>query len=487
MDSLEGADGLSSFIDIIGKISTVVGFGQQLEDIFGGSEPLTIADIQVAVQQEVAAALLEQAFEDQITTASSVLQSAQNFFSINYLDAVDAGEDQAALYGLLTQGQMATYLADMLDNVNALNIWMDQSDLRTAAKAIPVSLATYLYLSMIYRELAKQAATDSDREAQTLNMRKYARLGAQNIGTRLTTLMDTRMADLVYTSNDDPNIEDANEIPVTRYCTIDSLHDQWFDAWLFAFKAYNDTTMDYAVALHWSMRATRNLLWSGAQADADDLANSLTDGWLQLPQSMGLGPSPWTDEFSSTCFASNLALGKFIQGARTALLGLDAIAVGYVGKEQENWSWCSSCGSLYFTGGPSACPAAGGLPHVHEQPSGNYVLRCDPTGPPLLPVQDNWRWCKKCSGLFYDLGPRLCAAGGNHDGSASGSYELDVSPMPGPDRLGLPVAQDNWCCCTKCSGLYYGLGPSVCMAGGQHDSTGGNYWLSQLGALPQPS
>jgi len=40
--------------------------------------------------------------------------------------------------------------------------------------------------------------------------------------------------------------------------------------------------------------------------------------------------------------------------------------------------------------------------------------------------QKNWRWCHKCQGLFY--GPNEaeshCPAGGTHDGSQSGDYEI---------------------------------------------------------------
>jgi hypothetical protein len=47
-------------------------------------------------------------------------------------------------------------------------------------------------------------------------------------------------------------------------------------------------------------------------------------------------------------------------------------------------------------------------------------------------TQPNWRWCKKCDGLFFAGGPirgaqaghGVCPAGGQHSTAGSGKYEL---------------------------------------------------------------
>src|SRR4051794_21448425 len=196
---LSSGDELDGFIDVIGKISTVVGFGQQLADIFGGSAPLTIGDIKAAIQQEVTAALLAQTIETEIVNASATLQSVQDFIAIQYLNQVNGGADPATLYALLNGSTLGLLVADMMTHVEALKLWMDNlddsyqsnpsgnlSDLKLAATGFSVSLGTYLYLSIVYREMAKQAATESDRRIQLTNMRKYARLGVQRIGPSLT-------------------------------------------------------------------------------------------------------------------------------------------------------------------------------------------------------------------------------------------------------------------------------------------------------------
>lgn len=53
------------------------------------------------------------------------------------------------------------------------------------------------------------------------------------------------------------------------------------------------------------------------------------------------------------------------------------------------------------------------------------------TTPAAPTIQENWKYCIKCTGMFY--GPfqikSVCPAGGTHDGSDSGSYLLTVIPQ----------------------------------------------------------
>lgn len=101
--------------------------------------------------------------------------------------------------------------------------------------------------------------------------------------------------------------------------------------------------------------------------------------------------------------------------------------------------------------------------------------------PPLL-VQDNWRWCNKCQGLFFGGGQQAshCPEGGAHAPQAqsgSGNYSLPHNASASPDR------QPEWRWCNKCQGLFYGpsVGDSNCPAGGTHtppaQSGSGNYSL----------
>jgi hypothetical protein len=145
---------------------------------------------------------------------------------------------------------------------------------------------------------------------------------------------------------------------------------------------------------------------------------------------------------------------------------------------QNDWRWCRKCQGLFFGGHPTAgsCPAGGS--HDKSQ-SGNYhLLQNDPT----YPCQDNWRWCRKCEGLFFagSATSGVCPAGADHDPSASGNYMLiqNFPDFPG---------QNNWRWCHKCQGLFFAgnNSPGACPAGGGHDSQdSGDYYLSLDGPPP---
>ena len=65
---------------------------------------------------------------------------------------------------------------------------------------------------------------------------------------------------------------------------------------------------------------------------------------------------------------------------------------------------------------------------IFSQP---WVERRSGMSTPTVLAQQDWRWCRKCQGLFF--GPyesaSHCPAGGTHDGSQSGNYVLtDIAP-----------------------------------------------------------
>jgi hypothetical protein len=83
--------------------------------------------------------------------------------------------------------------------------------------------------------------------------------------------------------------------------------------------------------------------------------------------------------------------------------------------DQAHWRFCNRCASLFFHGGPESgtCPAGGGHGTRSQL---DFVLRHDV--PEDFPVtQSAWRFCGRCSGLFFDGFPHkgVCPAGGPHD------------------------------------------------------------------------
>jgi len=133
---------------------------------------------------------------------------------------------------------------------------------------------------------------------------------------------------------------------------------------------------------------------------------------------------------------------------------------------QRNWRWCSKCSGLWFGGnGVGKCPAGGGHTKVA---SGNYSLVHQATS---APGQSNWRWCSKCQGLWFGGNPAgKCPGGGNHTKVGSGNYTLAHQSGAG---------QANWRWCSKCQGLAFGGNAArPCPAGGVHTNVGsGDYRL----------
>lgn len=96
-------------------------------------------------------------------------------------------------------------------------------------------------------------------------------------------------------------------------------------------------------------------------------------------------------------------------------------------------------------------------------------------------VQEGWRWCHKCEGMFYghaSAGMGVCPAGGAHDASGSGHYYQRV----GSDIAN--VQQGGWSWCSKCEGLFYSrasAGMGFCPAGGKHTNVGSGAYASIIG------
>jgi hypothetical protein len=142
---------------------------------------------------------------------------------------------------------------------------------------------------------------------------------------------------------------------------------------------------------------------------------------------------------------------------------------------QNNWRWCSKCQGLWYNGFPDNghCPADG-LQHISAG-SGNYTLTIDA---PIAGQQDNWRWCSKCYGLFYNGSPTngTCPTDGkSHKNIGSGNYSLNSGAI-------LAGQQDNWRWCSKCEGLHFNgnnpPNPGRCPAGGgQHLAESFDYKL----------
>ena len=139
-------------------------------------------------------------------------------------------------------------------------------------------------------------------------------------------------------------------------------------------------------------------------------------------------------------------------------------------EPQEGWRWCKKCEGLWFADGGAdrqgKCPA--GDDHDASD-SGKYSLAHNDDD---AKGQAGWRWCKKCEGLWFADGGAdrkgKCVVDGGHDATASGKYTLIHNDE---DAAG----QQDWRWCKKCEGLWFaGGGPDrqgKCPAGDSHDDT----------------
>ncbi len=137
---------------------------------------------------------------------------------------------------------------------------------------------------------------------------------------------------------------------------------------------------------------------------------------------------------------------------------------------QDGWRFCNKCSGLFFSyqGKSGVCPAGG--PHVTD--GGNYTISDDANAP----GQCNWKYCKKCSGLFFagNAGSKCPAKTptDEHDGSLSNNYHM-------VDNVAADPGQHHWRWCEKCQGMWYGDAPtSKCPgnSGGPHIHSGsGDY------------
>jgi hypothetical protein len=117
--------------------------------------------------------------------------------------------------------------------------------------------------------------------------------------------------------------------------------------------------------------------------------------------------------------------------------------------DQSAWRFCQKCTVMFFDGRPDKghCPAGGG----HSAAGFMFFLPHD-VGE-AANAQSAWRFCQKCTGMFFDGRPDKghCPAGGGH--SAAGfmfvlPHDLDKIPPPqndtvnfdsGPLTSGLPL------------------------------------------------
>lgn len=134
---------------------------------------------------------------------------------------------------------------------------------------------------------------------------------------------------------------------------------------------------------------------------------------------------------------------------------------------QKQWHFCEKCSGMFFGGrAVNAGTCVDGDLHVAQGFEFRLPFDDGPEGPN---TQKNWFFCRKCNCLVFiatggDAG--TCVQGGGHDSTGSLNFQL---PHDIPEE---PRTQSNWRFCRKCSVLFFGGNPGPCVRGGRHDGTG---------------
>jgi len=150
---------------------------------------------------------------------------------------------------------------------------------------------------------------------------------------------------------------------------------------------------------------------------------------------------------------------------------------------QDNWRFCNKCNALHFNGDPQnqICKAGG----IHQRQGFIFHLDFDPENdlPDTPTTQSKWRFCNKCSCMFFQGAPpkdRHCAAGDSHQEQGF-HFMLPINRIGGPVlNPEKPTTQGAWRFCGKCTTMFFDGFPAKgrCPADGQgHQSLGDTFVL----------
>ncbi len=174
----------------------------------------------------------------------------------------------------------------------------------------------------------------------------------------------------------------------------------------------------------------------------------------------------WTDENTVLRHGGHLAMGY------TFVLPHD---LAEDPQHQTNWRFCDKCSGLFFDGYPTkgVCPLDG---QGHHAAGYTFVLPHDVKEDGQN--QSSWHFCTKCNGLFfYDPKPAngvidkgACPKGGAHDDQG---YTFVLPHDLAEDAQ----HQSNWRYCGKCHGLFFDGYPQkgICAA-----SPGGGFHIQAV-------
>jgi hypothetical protein len=138
---------------------------------------------------------------------------------------------------------------------------------------------------------------------------------------------------------------------------------------------------------------------------------------------------------------------------------------------QDQWRFCDKCHGMFWDGAPNTVCPAGDKHHAQ-----GFMFTLPFNLPETPTAQTNWRFCDKCHGMFFAAAPNSrCPVGGQHNAQGV------VFTLP-HDQAPSSAAQDQWRFCDKCHGMFWDGAPNtVCPAGDKHHAQGFMFVLPHTG------
>lgn len=131
--------------------------------------------------------------------------------------------------------------------------------------------------------------------------------------------------------------------------------------------------------------------------------------------------------------------------------------------EQLDWRFCVKCSTMFWDGLPDdkgVCPDGGG--HNAE----GLIFQLPYDLPAEAPGQSEWRYCEKCSAMFFDggVGKGACPADGGEHQALGFVFKLPHDAPPSA------TAQDKWRFCDQCYAMFWEQPQNMgrCPRGGTH-------------------
>lgn len=158
-------------------------------------------------------------------------------------------------------------------------------------------------------------------------------------------------------------------------------------------------------------------------------------------------------------------------------------------SNQSDWRFCVKCSSLFWNGDPQGLKGVCAKDRQgHDAAGFNFVIERDL--PESENIQPNWRFCVKCFLMFWDGDQRekgVCAKDGREHDAEGYNFALSHT-TPASPILDSPTRQGQWRFCPKCFSTFWNAAPlrpdgspnkGVCAKDGQgHDPVGYNFVLS---------